>query len=209
MKGRFWIAVLSICALLVSGGLAVAQEMQKKPQGQAPAAGPSPEEMQAYAAAANPGEPHKRMAQMAGNWTYKMTMWMAPGQPPMETTGTIESSMILGGRYLRSIYKGNVMGQDFEGHGTDAYDNVAKEYVGTWVDNMGTGIMTTRGTCDDPACKVMTATGEMNDAMAGGPVKVKMVTTHIDKDNFKFEMFMVSGEGGETKTMEINAKRKG
>jgi Protein of unknown function (DUF1579) len=211
MKGRFWIAVMSVLVLLVTtGGLAAvqAQGAQEKPQAQAPAAGPSAEDMQAMIAAATPGEPHKRMASMAGQWTYKMTMWMDPSQPPMETSGTIESSMILDGHYLQSVYKGNVMGQPFEGHGLDAYDNVTKEYIGTWVDNMGTGIMTTKGKCDDSACKKMTAAGEMNDPMAGGPVKVKMVTTHVDKDNYKFEMFMVSGQG-ETKTMEINAKRKG
>ncbi|HYG65515.1 MAG TPA: DUF1579 domain-containing protein [Thermoanaerobaculia bacterium] len=211
MKGRFWLAVLSMFVLLVTtGGLAAAQgtqeKAQEKPAGGAPQM--SPEEMQAMVAAATPGEAHKRMAQMAGNWTYTMTMWMAPGQPPMETTGTIESSMVLGGRYLQSTYKGNIMGQPFEGRGTDAWDNVSKEYIGTWMDNMGTGIMVTRGKCDDPACKKMTATGEMNDPMTGGPVKVKMVTTHIDKDNFKFEMFMDHGEHGEMKTMEVNAKRK-
>jgi hypothetical protein len=211
MKGRLWIAVLSVLVLLVTtGGLAAAQGTQeKKPQAQAPAAGPSPEEMQAWAAAAAPGEAHKRLASMAGKWTYTMTMWMAPGAPPTtEPGGTIESSMVLGGRYLQSTYKGSVMGQPFEGHGLDGYDNVTKEHFGTWVDNMGTGVMIMKGKCEDPACKVMTSVGEMNDPMAGGPVKVRTVTTHVDKDNFKFEMFMVGGEQDQ-KTMEINAKRKG
>ena len=207
MKGRFWIAVLSMFVLLVTtGGLVGAQGTQEKPPAQAPA-GMSPEDMQAMMAAASPGEPHKHLAQMAGQWTYTMKMWMDPSQPPMETTGTIDSSMILGGRYLQSVYKGNIMGQPFEGHGLYGYDNVSKEHVGAWVDNMGTGIMTSKGKCDDPACKTMTEMGQMNDPMAGGPITVKMVTTNIDKDNFKFEMFMVSGQG-ETKSMEINAKRK-
>ncbi len=33
------------------------------------------------------------------------------------------------------------MGMPFEGMGIDGYDNLAKQYVSTWVDNMGTGIM--------------------------------------------------------------------
>jgi hypothetical protein len=147
------------------------------------------------------------MAAMAGHWTFTMSMWMAPGQPPMQSSGTMEASAILGGRYLPSTYKGSMMGMPFEGHGLDGYDNVKQEYFSTWVDNMSTGVMMSTGKCDDPACKTLTMTSEMPDPATGKVMKVREVTTHVDKDNVKFEMFMDPGQG-EMKTMEMHLKRK-
>jgi hypothetical protein len=34
------------------------------------------------------------------------------------------------------------MGMPFEGLGYTGYDNVKKQYFGTWIDSMSTGIMT-------------------------------------------------------------------
>ena len=206
MKRRFTLVMLSLLVLLVAG-FAVAQD--KKPEGgQGQGMGMSPEDMAAMEKAGTPGEQHKRMAAMAGNWTYTMKMWMAPGQPPAEATGTMEASTILGGRYLQSTYKGMVMGAPFEGHGLDGYDNVKQEFFSTWVDNMSTGVMVSTGKCNDPDCKVMTMSSEMPDPTTGKPMKVREVSTHIDKDNMKFEMFMSPGGQGEFKNMELNLKRK-
>ena len=55
----------------------------------------------------------------------------------------------MGGRYVEHTWKGKMMDMPFEGRGTEAYDNVAKQYVNSWVDNMGTGIIHQTGTCDD------------------------------------------------------------
>jgi hypothetical protein len=41
----------------------------------------------------------------------------------------------------------------FEGRGTEAYDNITKQYVNTWIDNMGTGIMHSTGPCQDAGKK--------------------------------------------------------
>ena len=95
-----------------------------------------------------PGEPQQKLLASGGDWTYTSKMWMAPGQPPMESSGTMHGEMILGGRYLEMTLQGKMMGMPFEGRATEGYDNVAKQYVGSWVDNFGTGISST-GTCDD------------------------------------------------------------
>ena len=48
----------------------------------------TPEMMETWAKYSNPGENHQHFNDMVGNWTHKVTMWMAPGAPPMESTAT-------------------------------------------------------------------------------------------------------------------------
>jgi hypothetical protein len=164
--------------------------------------------MEAWMKAATPGEQHKHLARGAGKWATTQKMWMAPGQPPMETTGTMEGEMILGGRYLHTVYKASMMGQPFEGQAFEAYDNVTQELISAWIDTMGTGILISRGKCDDPACKTVTVSGTMADPMGGPTVTMRQVTTWIDNDNYKFEIWGTDPQGGEAKMMEMTAKRK-
>jgi len=162
-------------------------------------------ETEAYMKAATPGAPHERLAKMAGHWTTQVKMWMEPGKPAMESTGTLDAQMVLGGRYLETIHKNQTMGMPFEGHELDGYDNVAGQYFGAWIDNMGTGLLPMTGSLDASG-KVMTMTGEFMDPVKHKKMTFKAVSTHIDDDTFHYEGYMVDG-GKETKVMEVTAKR--
>ena len=94
--------------------------------------------MEVYKKLGTPGAPHKVLARMAGTWNTKMKSWMEPGKPPMESTGTSEQRMILGGRYLQQDFAGDMMGSPFTGIGVTGHDNHTKKYVSTWIDSMGT-----------------------------------------------------------------------
>lgn len=205
------LAALSL-ALCTAAVPAFAQDSQQKKAPEKPAAAhgqPMDQAMmEAWMKAATPGEHHKHLARGAGKWATTQKMWMAPGQPPQETTGTMEGEMILGGRYLHTVYKASMMGQPFEGQAFEAYDNVTQELISTWIDTMGTGMLISRGKCDDPACKTMTVSGTMADPMGGPPVTMKQVTTWIDNDNFKFEIWGNDPQGGNMKMMEMMAKRQ-
>ncbi len=201
MKSR-WTVALSL--LLLSGMPTLAQDKPKPAD--APAMGGGAE-MEAMMKAATPGEQQKKLSRLAGDWTFTNTFWMAPGQPPVTSTGTMHGELLMGGRYVEHTWKGNMMGMPFEGRGTDAYDNVGKQYVASWVDNMGTGIMHSTGTCDD-AVKVCTYLAEMWDPMSGKKITSKSVITWMDDNNFKNEFYGPGPDGKEAKTMEIVAKRK-
>ena len=200
--------VLSLLALLIVLAVPlVAQDTpQDKPKESAPAM--SAAEMEAMQKAGTPGEPQKRLARLAGDWTFTNKMWMDPSQPPQEAGGTMHGEVLFGGRYVEHTWKGDFMGMPFEGRGTDAYDNVGKQYVSSWIDNMGTGIMYQTGSCDD-AGKVCTYTGEVWDPMTGKKCTMKSVITWLDDNTFKNEMYSNNNpEGKEMKMMEITAKRK-
>jgi Protein of unknown function (DUF1579) len=203
------VAALSL-ALCTAAVPAFSQDPQQKkaPETAPGMPGMDASMMEAWTKAATPGEHHKHLAQAAGKWATTQKMWMAPNQPPIESTGTMEAEMILGGRYLSSTYKSTMMGEPFEGRAFEAYDNTTQEIVSTWIDTAGTGILISRGKCDDPACKTITVSGTMADPMGGPPVTMKQVTTWIDKDSYKFEIWGSDPQGGSMKMMEMTAKRQ-
>jgi Protein of unknown function (DUF1579) len=200
MKIRARVLLSLFVVSVVLAGVALAQEPAQP-------AGPSQAEMEAMMKAMAPGEQHKHMARMVGDWTFTNKFYMAPGAPPTESSGTMHAEALMGGRYVEHHWKGNMMGMPFEGRGTDAYDNGTKQYVSSWIDNMGTGIMMQTGTCDD-AGKTCTYSGETFDAMSGKKITMRSVITWVDNDTFKNEMYGPDPTGKEAKMMEIVAKRK-
>jgi len=164
--------------------------------------------MKAWVAYATPGDAHKMLAMDDGNWDEDLTMWMQPEDPkPTKTKLTATSKMILGGRYQEMVHKGMMMGQPFEGHGTVAYNNASKKIESTWIDNMGTGMMYMSGAYDGTS-KTMELKGEMVDPMTGKTKPCRETFTIIDGNSRKMEMYDVTPEGKEYKSMEIIMTRK-
>lgn len=170
----------------------------------------SPEQqamMQAWEAAAKPGEQHKQLAAMVGKWTTKQTMWMDPTAPPLTETGTATNTLVLGGRHIRQDFRSKWMDQPFEGVGFIGYDNVIGKYYSTWMDSGSTGIFVSHGDYD-PATKTYTYLGEMADpASKGVKIPVRQVVRVVDNDHQVFEMFETRG-GKEAKTMQIDYTRQ-
>ncbi len=95
--------------------------------------------MEVYKKVGTPGAPHKLLAGLEGTWTTRTKSWMEPGKPPLETTGTCEQKLLLGGRYLQQVYTGDMMGEQFTGINLLGCDNHTGKYVSTWIDSMSTG----------------------------------------------------------------------
>jgi hypothetical protein len=161
-------------------------------------------------------ENHKLLASLDGTWTYTVKMWMNgdPTSKPEESKGTAVRKSIMDGRFVVMDVTGKMQmpGPDgkmkdvtFKGQGFEGYDNVKKKFVGTWVDNMGTGIMMAEGDYD-PATKAFTYTGEV-EAIPGMKQKIREVVKLTDKDHMNFEWYEDRG-GKEAKTLEINYTKK-
>jgi len=155
---------------------------------------------------ATPGDGHKVLEQLVGNWDYSLKYWSSPDAPPEESTGTNDVKWILGNRFLEMDVKGSSMGQPFEGMGILGYDNAKNEYINTWIDNMGTGMMNATGSYDAET-KTLTEAGTYTDPMSGQQ-SFKGVTKFIDADNITYEMYISGREEKETRVMEINYTRR-
>jgi hypothetical protein len=162
--------------------------------------------MEIYAKLAMPGEPHKLFASLAGSWTTKTKEWMEPNKPPVESTGSAEMKMLLDGRFLQQEFTGNMMGQPYSGFGIDAYDNLRKRYIATWIDTMSTGIFIMEGTASADG-KTITLKGQHAEP-GGGQMTHRAVWTIVDSNTQTFDMYGAHHGGKEMKMMEITYTRK-
>ncbi|MGE0480469.1 MAG: DUF1579 domain-containing protein [Phycisphaerae bacterium] len=172
--------------------------------------------MDAMMALGQPGDNHKLLEPMVGEWTYTTKFWMDPSAPPSESTGNSSVKSLMGGRYFVGEHKGKFempgpdgkpVPMDFHGIATNGYDNNTKKFVSTWIDNMSTMIMTFEGTYD-PATKAFTYTGTMPDCMSPGKnVSVREVIRILDKNKHVMEWYETR-DGKEMKSMEITYTRK-
>jgi hypothetical protein len=162
-------------------------------------------------------ENHKLLASMDGNWNYTIKFWMNPdpNAKPQESKGTATRKSIMGGRYFVMDVSGKMQmpGEDgkmkdmqFKGMAVEGYDNIKKKFIGSWIDNMGTGIQFSEGTYD-PATKTFTYTSEM-EPVPGMKSQVREVLKATDNNHMTLEWYENQG-GGEKKTMEINYTRTG
>lgn len=187
-----------VLGLLVSPVLAKEKKHEKPMDPQAM--------MELWKKLAQPGEPHKLFATLAGSWTTTTKEWMEPGKPATESTGTAEMKMLLDGRFLYQEYNSQMMGQPFSGIGIDAYDNMTKKYVTAWIDSMGTGIFFMEGTASADG-KTITLKGQHPEP-GGGQMKHRAVWKIVDNHNQTFEMYGTHHGGKEMKMMEITYTRK-
>jgi len=163
------------------------------------------EMMKAWQESMTPGPMHEMLAHNVGEWKAEVTMWMDPTQPPETSEAKTVCESILGGRYFKSTHTGMMMEMPFEGFEISGYDNVKKKFFSVWMDNMGTGVMTSEGTYDE-ATKTITYNGSMTDPM-GKDSNIRQEFKFMDKDNTMYEMYMEESGKPEVKWMEIKYTR--
>jgi hypothetical protein len=117
-------------------------------------------------AAGTPGSAHRALDALVGDWSIDARCWMTPDGPPAVNKGTSKVRWILGDRFVQEDFNGEFMGKAFHGIGLTGYDNMKKKYVGSWIDDMSTGMFVTEGTADADG-KGFTFHGKMDDPMTG------------------------------------------
>jgi hypothetical protein len=166
----------------------------------------TPEEMQQiYMEAGQPGEPHRRLQSLVGEWDTQAKFWMGPGEP-MESTGVSVQTAILDGRFIVQEYTGDMGGMQFKGIGHNGYDNASKKYIGTWMDNWSTSIMYMEGQYDE-ASKTITYHGEFTDPF-GQRVKDRHTVKLESPNRILFTMYSTKPGQAEQKVGEITYTRR-
>jgi len=198
MRRQSWVAL----AMVVVCTSLVGQTQKQQPM--------SPEQqkaMDAWKAFMTPSEGHKAPNGMVGTFKAKVTMWQQADAPPQISTGTSVNTWVLGHRYIEQKFTGSFMNMPFEGIGFTGYDNGKKEYVGTWMDNFSTGMMTSTGTSSDNG-KTYTFKSTMTDPMTGKDTPGETRVTVADADHHTMEMWSPGPDGKVYKMMQIEYSRK-
>jgi hypothetical protein len=157
---------------------------------------------------ATPGDAHKRMAEMEGQWDTRMTIWMGgPGSEPSISKGAAEFTMIMDGRFLQQTMTGEMMGVPMTGMGFYGYDNFKKKYTTFWIDNTGTATFHSEGVMEKDG-KTITYWGKMDEPATGEKdKKVKYVLAKQDESEYIFRIYDVAKYGENEPVMEIEYTR--
>jgi len=101
-----------------------------------------------------PEKEHEWLEKFVGTWNSELECQPAPGAPPMKSKGTLRAKS-LGGFWIVSDMKLDMMGAPMNAIQTIGYDPAKKKYVGTWVDSMTNYMWKYEGWVDE-AGKILT-----------------------------------------------------
>ncbi len=181
--------LVAVCAMLISATQLFAQ---------------SEAEMKAWQNFMTPGPMHQWMAKHVGTWEAEISSWMG-GPEPTKSKATDVVNMAMNGLYQVADLSGTMMGMPFQGRGTLAYDNAKKQFLMTWIDNFGSGIIIMTGHYD-AATKTLHFKGKQTDPVTGKDSNIRQEQKFMDDDNYVLTMYG-DVEGKETKMMEGTFKR--
>jgi len=152
-----------------------------------------------------PGPEHEVLKQDLGTWDATVET-MEPGKPPAVSKGVETVSLLEGGLWTITDFKGTMMGAPFHGHGTNGFDLVKKKYVSTWVDSMSAGIYLVEAAYDP---KTKTLKGRMEGpGPPGKAMTMNQTKERKDPDTRVFTMFMPGPDGKDVPAMRISYKRR-
>lgn len=152
-----------------------------------------------------PQQEHKFLEKFVGEWDSEMKIVTGPDQPAMEKKGT-QTAKMLGGFWVVSEGKGEMMGQPMETLMQLGYDAKLKKYVGTWSDSCNDFMWKYEGTAEGEKLTLDTEGPNMTD-----PTKM----AHY-RDTFEFKSpnhytlssSMQGDDGGWTTFMLADFKKK-
>jgi hypothetical protein len=157
---------------------------------------------------AEPQEEHRWLHKLLGEWDMEAESAMAPGEPPMKTTGT-ESVRSLGGLWIVAEGEGEMPGG---GTGTSVmtlgYDPQKNRYVGTWVGSMMTHLWLYEGSLD-AGKRVLTLNSEGPGMSGDGTLAKYKDVIELKSDDHRVLTSHVQGEDGSWQSfMTAHYRRK-
>lgn len=159
---------------------------------------PADEEMQAmmdaWMQAGMPGEHHKHLDRMVGEWDATFEMRPEPGAPYMSMPGSLKREWVLGGRFVRETVSWMVNGEEFTGVGYIGYDNFDQQYTMTWFDSASTQVHTETGIYDE-ATQTLRMSGKRRDLMSNRLVTSWGELSLADPDKLTFTGWSFAPDG--------------
>lgn len=151
--------------------------------------------------------PSAFLKSLVGSWEGTCRTWFRPGRLADESPVTGEFRLILGGRFLRHTYEGEILGKPRAGEELIAFNSVKKKFETTWVDDfhMNYGIMFSEG---EPSGNGFVVIGKYDVAPDKPPWRWKTVYELTDHDHLTITAYNILPDGREAKAVETKYTRK-
>jgi len=88
------------------------------------------------------------LQQLVGQWDADSKMYVEPGEPPTEATGT-DTVRAIGDHWIVAQMDTTVFGEPFSGIMSIGYDASKAHYVATWIDTMSGHLWVYKGTLNE------------------------------------------------------------
>lgn len=191
----------AVCALVVSlGGCAMHRgESGVRPEDLTPAE---------WVALSKPGASHRLLETFAGNWDVRIRFWSSPSAEPQDSYGTSTLSWILGDRFLKEDFQGDVLGDSYQGLGLMGYDAAARRFMTVWLDSLNTVIAVQQGNFS-PDTSTFELHGEVYDPLLGRNKTTRSEIRILSPDQYSVTMTDMAPSGPDFKSLEIVYSRRG
>jgi hypothetical protein len=154
-----------------------------------------------------PQKEHAWLKQLVGEWENEGNTEAVQGMPAMTFKGT-ETARQLGGFFVVTEGKGEMMGTQMQSLLTLGYDSDKKMYVGTWLDSMSHHLWKYEGSVDASG-KTLTLNTEGPCPLAPGKIlKFKEVLELKSPDHKVFTSTVELEPGKWQKMVTVNSRRK-
>ena len=160
-----------------------------------------------WASLSKPGESHKLLQGFAGAWDVTITFWSSPNAAPQDSHGTSTLSWILGDRFLKEDFHGDVMGESYQGLGLMGYDAAARRFMTVWLDSLNTAIAVQQGSYS-PDSSTFELAGEVYDPLLGRNKKTRSEIKVISPSQYSVTMTDTAPNGASFKSLEIVYSRQ-
>lgn len=138
---------------------------------------------------------HEVLSGLVGRFTTKVHLYDGPYKRKMDTEGTAEGKVVMGGPFVQFTHSELRMMQPFESMAIYGFDTAIGKYTADAIDNTSTAIVHFIGTYDADK-KQLVMSGRFSDQKARILTIVRTVTTFVDAKTFTYDEFVSRSVGG-------------
>lgn len=157
-----------------------------------------------------PGPEHEALTSLAGEWQVDITVWPAPGKDPKVSSGRATNRVVLGGRFLESVWSGTMMGMPVENLTILGFDRRMQKFTSVVFDTFGTYYVTAAGERDSASHTVIMK-GNEGQAALEHEHDYEFHLALIDRDTYAWSVVfrdpVTSSGTGNFKMMELTFRR--
>jgi len=159
-----------------------------------------------WSALGRPSPSHQLLDLFVGTWNVTFSSKDDKGTV-VDSKGISKTSWILGKRFLREDFEGEVFGDRFQGMGLMGYDNGARRFTSVWIDSQSTTMAVSYGKYFEEANR-FEFEGEVYDPTLGAMKKVRSQLQMRSSNEYVFTMFNTGAGGRETEFLTISYRRR-